>query len=76
MYLWGDVNRDGDVTAADAQEIQRKAAGVSSVFSTDPNTAYCISRADVNNDNRITAADAQEIQRKAAGLSSTIDSLP
>lgn len=76
VYLWGNVNRDGDVTAADAQEIQRKAAGLSSVFSTDPNTAYCISRADVNNDNRITAADAQEIQRKAAGLSSTIDSLP
>ena len=76
VYLWGDVNRDGDVTAADAQEIQRKAAGLSSVFSTDPNTAYCVSRADVNNDNRITAADAQEIQRKAAGLSSTIDSLP
>ena len=76
VYLWGDVNRDGDVTAADAQEIQRKAAGLSSVFSTDPNTAYCISRADVNNDNKITAADAQEIQRKAAGLSSTIDSLP
>jgi len=76
VYLWGDVNRDGDVTAADAQEIQRKAAGLPSVFSTDPNTAYCISRADVNNDNRITAADAQEIQRKAAGLSSTIDSLP
>lgn len=76
VYLWGDVNRDGGVTAADAQEIQRKAAGLSSVFSTDPNTAYCISRADVNNDNKITAADAQEIQRKAAGLSSTIDSLP
>lgn len=76
VYLWGDVNRDGDVTAADAQEIQRKAAGLSSVFSTDPNTAYCISRADVNNDNKITAADAQEIQRKAAGLSSTVDSLP
>lgn len=76
VYLWGDVNRDGEVTAADAQEIQRKAAGLSSVFSTDPNTAYCISRADVNNDNNITAADAQEIQRKAAGLSSTLDSLP
>ena len=76
VYLWGDVNRDGYVTAADAQEIQRKAAGLSSAFSTDPNTAYCISRADVNNDNKITAADAQEIQRKAAGLSSTIDSLP
>ncbi|MCI6586809.1 MAG: carboxypeptidase regulatory-like domain-containing protein, partial [Oscillibacter sp.] len=30
VYLWGDVNRDGKVTAADAQEIQRKAAGLSS----------------------------------------------
>ena len=76
MYLWGDVNRDGEVTAADAQEIQRKAAGLSSVFDTDPNSAYCMLRADVNRDGAITAADAQEIQRKAAGLSSTISTLP
>ena len=48
VYLWGDVNRDGEVTAADAQEIQRKAAGLSSVFDTDPNSAYCMLRADVN----------------------------
>lgn len=32
VYLWGDVNRDGDVTAADAQEIQRKAAKLSSAY--------------------------------------------
>ena len=76
VYLWGDVNRDGKVTAADAQEIQRKAAGLSSVFDTDPNSAYCTLRADVNRDGAITAADAQEIQRKAAGLSSTISTLP
>ncbi|MGF0008852.1 dockerin type I domain-containing protein, partial [Eubacteriales bacterium SGI.150] len=76
VYLWGDVNRDGEVTAADAQEIQRKAAGLSSVFDTDPNSAYCMLRADVNRDGAITAADAQEIQRKAAGLSSTISTLP
>ena len=76
VYLWGDVNRDGEVTAADAQEIQRKAAGLSSVFDTDPNSAYCTLRADVNRDGAITAADAQEIQRKAAGLSSTISTLP
>ena len=76
VYLWGDVNRDGKVTAADAQEIQRKAAGLSSVFGTDPNSAYCMLRADVNRDGAITAADAQEIQRKAAGLSSTISTLP
>ena len=76
VYLWGDVNRDGVVTAADAQEIQRNAAGLSSVFDTDPNSAYCTLRADVNRDGAITAADAQEIQRKAAGLSSIILTLP
>ena len=76
VYLWGDVNRDGKVTAADAQEIQRKAAGLSSVFDTDPNSAYCMLRADVNRDGKVTAADAQEIQRKGAGLSSTISTLP
>ena len=75
LYKWGDVNRDGNVTAADAQEIQRNAAGLSSVFDTDPNLAYCMLRADVNQDDTITAADAQEIQREAAGLSSVISSL-
>ena len=33
VYLWGDVNRDGAVAAADAQEIQCKAAGLSSTIS-------------------------------------------
>ena len=75
IRLWGDVNRDGNVTAADAQEIQRYAAGLSSVFDTDENKDYCKACADVNNDSIITAADAQEIQRYAAGLSSTINSL-
>ena len=76
VYLWGDVNRDGDVTAADAQEIQRKAAKLSSAYDTEPNKSYWILRADVNRDGDVTAADAQEIQRKAAKLSSAIDSLP
>ena len=76
VYLWGDVNRDGDVTAADAQEIQRKAAKLSSAYDTEPNKSYWILRADVNRDGDVTAADAQEIQRNAAKLSSAIDSLP
>ena len=75
VYLWGDVNRDGEVTAADAQEIQRKAAKLSSAYDTEPNKSYWILRADVNRDGDVTAADAQEIQRKAAKLSSAIDSL-
>lgn len=75
VYLWGDMNRDGDVTAADAQEIQRNAAKLSSAYDTEPNKSYWILRADVNRDGDVTAADAQEIQRNAAKLSSAIDSL-
>ena len=75
IYLWGDVNRDGKVTAADAQEIQRNAAKLSSAYDTEPNKSYWILRADVNRDGDVTAADAQEIQRNAAKLSSAIDSL-
>lgn len=76
VYLWGDVNRDGEVTAADAQEIQRKAAKLSSAYDTEPNKSYWILRADVNRDGDVTAADAQEIQRNAAKLPSAVDSLP
>lgn len=75
VYQWGDVNRDGKVTAADAQEIQRNAAKLSSAYDTEPNKSYWILRADVNRDGKVTAADAQEIQRNAAKLSSAIDSL-
>ena len=75
VYLWGDVNRDGVVTAADAQEIQRNASKLSSAYDTGSNKSYWILRADVNRDGKVTAADAQEIQRNAAKLSSAIDSL-
>lgn len=75
VYLWGDVNRDGAVTAADAQEIQRNAAKLSSSYDTESNKSYWTLRADVNRDGKVTAADAQEIQRNAAKLSSAIDSL-
>lgn len=76
LYMWGDVNGDGAVTAADAQEIQRYAAELSSVISADSNSDYCKICADVNDDGALTAADAQEIQRYAAELSSTINNLP
>ena len=75
VYQYGDVNRDGKVTAADAQEIQRNAAKLSSAYDTEPNKSYWILCADVNRDGKVTAADAQEIQRNAAKLSSAIDSL-
>ena len=71
-YMLGDVNGDDIITAADAQQIQRYAAGLSSVIEED-NLAYWLTRADVNADGNITAADAQQIQRYAAGLSSALD---
>ena len=76
LYQWGDVNGDGSVNAADAQEILRNTAGLSSVFDTNPNLEYCMLRADVTCDGSVNAADAQEILRNAAGLSSVISNLP
>ena len=70
--LKGDVNGDGLVTAADAQEIQRYAAAQNSLI-TDAEIAYWLSVADINGDGLLTAADAQEIQRYAAGLESALN---
>ncbi len=75
ILLYGDVNGDGKVTAADAQEIQRYAAKLSSAFDRAKDVEYCKKCANVNGDSSITAADAQEIQRYAAKLTSAIDRL-
>ena len=71
IYLYGDVDLNGVVTAADAQQVQRYAAKLTNNI----DTAYKIKLADANGNKKLTAADAQEIQRKAAGLTSTIDNL-
>ena len=56
-YMLGDVNRDGEITSADAQLILR----------------YCVGKvelddeqlilADLNSDGEITSADAQKVLR-------------
>ena len=70
--MLGDVNGDELITAADAQEIQRYAASLSSALD-EMATDEMLAVADINGDGIITAADAQEIQRYAASLSSALD---
>ena len=70
--LKGDINGDGQRTAADAQEILRYAAALDSLI-TDAEIASWLKIADINGDGQLTAADAQEILRFAASLESALD---
>lgn len=58
----GDVNFDGQVTAADARLVLRNAANLTLL------TAAQLAAADMNGDGKITASDARTVLRKAAGL--------
>lgn len=60
---YGDLNKDGRISALDAYMLLRQIAGK---LSFDSNQ---MTLADVNNDGRITSKDALEIQRSAAGMS-------
>ena len=62
----GDVNKDGNVTAADARTVLRIAAKLDDIA--DEDRIY----ADVNSDNKINATDARMVLRAAA----KIESLP
>lgn len=68
----GDVNGDGIITAADAQEIKRYAAELDSLIQNSELNAW-LKIADINGDGLLTAADAQEIERFAAELDSLLD---
>lgn len=61
-YRQGDVNGDGDVSAADARLALRIAANL-----TDPDEKQ-FAAADVDSDQTVTASDARKILRVAAGL--------
>lgn len=63
-YIVGDVNNDGEITAADARLALRISAGLDTLESV--NTVLEV--VDYNNDKQITAADARLILRKSAGL--------
>jgi hypothetical protein len=61
---WGDVNDDGAVTIADAQQIARHSVGLSVA-----NATAMAGRGDMNADARVSILDAQQIARHSVGLS-------
>lgn len=62
VYLWGDVNRDGRISATDALQISQMTAGVRSF------DAYQMLLADVNTKNGVTSTDALWISQRVAGM--------
>lgn len=62
LFDKGDVNADGEITAADARLILRAAAKLENLDEEQKKEA------DVNDDGKITAADAREVLRKSSGL--------
>ena len=58
----GDVDGDGDITAADARKILRASAGLEEL------QGQNLANADADGDGKITAADARKVLRESAGL--------
>ncbi len=65
VYMLGDVNVDGKITAADARLALRISAKLENYPAVD---SVVFKNADVNGDGMITAADARIILRTSAGL--------
>ena len=63
---WGDVNDDGNVNIADAQQIGRFSVGLSVV-----NPAALLARGDVTADGLVNISDAQQVARFSVGLSAS-----
>lgn len=63
-YTLGDVNNDGNITVADAIEVQRHIANIVTL------EGEQLAAADTDKSGSITVADAIEIQRLIAGLTS------
>ena len=75
LWLYGDVNYDGQVLANDATQIIRKANGVGSIFDTGDTLTKTdrVTAADLNEDGVIKTNDAAQITRFANGLGSTFN---
>lgn len=61
--LRGDANKDGNITVADAVEMQKH---ISNIITLDSDTVQYVS--DVNSDGKITVADAVMIQKHIANI--------
>jgi hypothetical protein len=72
LWLYGDVNYDGQVKANDATQITRKVNGLGSVFTTGDAQmqAERLLAADVTGEGQIKANDAIQITRYVNGLGS------
>ena len=64
QYVVGDVDGDGNVTAADARPALRRAVGLEDYAEKSPEFLAC----DADKDGSVTAADARLILRAAVGL--------
>lgn len=79
IWLYGDVNCDGKVNTDDVMQINRKIAGLSSVFGTgdDSLQKYRFDVANVTaivgNDTKLNTDDVMQINRYIANRSSVID---
>ena len=75
LWLYGDVNYDGQVLANDATQIIRKGNGVGSIFDTGDALTKIdrVTAADLNEDGVIKTNDAAQITRFANGLGSTFN---
>lgn len=77
IWLYGDVNTDGNIDGSDATQIYRYAAGKSSIFASgdEETLAYRLKVADVNGGGTVDGSDATQVYRYAAGKTSIFDSL-
>lgn len=62
IFLLGDVNMSGNISIADAIEVQKGIAGIISL------TGYKYKLSDVNKDGNVSIADAIQIQKYIAGI--------
>ena len=83
IYLWlyGDVDHDGQIKATDATYILKYLVGMAQTYignKNDPDEAKRIAReiADVTGDGEVNSRDATQILRKIVGLPSVFDNHP
>lgn len=77
-WLYGDVTGDGLVNGTDAMQVNRYAAGKTSVFTQGDAAliAYRLLVGDVTKDTFVNGTDAIQVNRYAAGKTSVFDSIP
>ena len=76
IWLYGDVDNDGNIGASDATQILRYVVGKNSLLYGTGIGDDIYEIADVNEDDIVNVRDATQILKKAAGLASVFDGKP